>query len=481
MLRGVGGPVVAVEVNVSCPNVEDRSRMFAHHPAATAEAVAASECGLARWAKLSPNVPDLCEIAGAALGAGAEGLTLVNTVLAMVVDPVSRAAVLGAGEGDCRVRPCGRSPCARSPSAERRSRDAGIVGVGGVASGRDAAELLVAGADAVQVGTATFRDPRAPWRVLSGSNVGVAGTALARCTSWWGRCMAESFRSRLLAATAQRGSLCAGIDPTASVLHAWGLPDAAAGAAEFGKRCVEAFAPHVSVVKPNVAFFEQYGAAGICGARDRCSRRRATPGCSRSPTRNGATSRRPTPRTPRAWLDSNSPLAVDAVTVAPYLGARALAAVLRRRRSTRPRGVHRRAQFESRGPRRAAGPRRRRPNPRGGAPRRGGGPGRGSGCGDRTDGRPGPPDPARRVLLPGPGTGDPGRRLARSWQPSTGGMASAPVVVNLSRSLVEAGPDPGALHAATVRARSGDRRPVVPSFGLRRYRRGHASTARTYR
>jgi len=168
MLRGVGGPVVAVEVNVSCPNVEDRSRMFAHHPAATAEAVAASECGLARWAKLSPNVADLCEIAGAALGAGAEGVTLVNTVLAMVVDPVSRAAVLGAGGG-------GLSGPALRPVAVRAIAEcraafphAGIVGVGGVASGRDAAELLVAGADAVQIGTATFRDPRAPWRVLSG-------------------------------------------------------------------------------------------------------------------------------------------------------------------------------------------------------------------------------------------------------------------------------------------------------------------------
>ncbi len=52
MLRGVGPPVVAVEVNVSCPNVEDRSRMFAHHPAATAEAVEAAACGLPRWAKL---------------------------------------------------------------------------------------------------------------------------------------------------------------------------------------------------------------------------------------------------------------------------------------------------------------------------------------------------------------------------------------------------------------------------------------------
>ena len=168
MLRGVGPPVVAVEVNVSCPNVEDRSRMFAHHPAATAEAVQASECGLPRWAKLSPNVADICEIAGAALGAGAEALTLVNTVLAMVVDPERRSAVLGA-RGGGMSGPALR-PVALRAIAECRAAfpDASIVGVGGVASGRHAAELMVAGADAVQVGTATFRDPRAPWHVLAG-------------------------------------------------------------------------------------------------------------------------------------------------------------------------------------------------------------------------------------------------------------------------------------------------------------------------
>jgi len=168
MLKGVGSPIVAVEVNVSCPNVEDRSRMFAHHPAATAEAVAASECGLPRWAKLSPNVPDVCEIAGAALGAGAEGLTLVNTMLAMVVDPKTRAPVLGAGGGGLSG-PALRPVAVRAIAECRRAfPDAAIVGVGGIATGRDAAELMVAGADAVQVGTATFRDPRASWRVLQG-------------------------------------------------------------------------------------------------------------------------------------------------------------------------------------------------------------------------------------------------------------------------------------------------------------------------
>jgi dihydroorotate dehydrogenase (NAD+) catalytic subunit len=158
--------VVAVEVNVSCPNVEDRSRMFAHSPSATADALAASACRLPRWAKLSPNVPDVTAVADAALGAGAAGLTLVNTLLGMSIDTEHRRPALGGGGG-------GLSGPAVHPVAVRAVwecraafADAAIVGVGGVSRGVEAVELLMAGADAVQVGTATFRQPRAPWRVL---------------------------------------------------------------------------------------------------------------------------------------------------------------------------------------------------------------------------------------------------------------------------------------------------------------------------
>lgn len=167
-LAGAPG-LVAVEVNVSCPNVEDRSRMFAHSPAATAEAVeAAGAAGLPRWAKLSPNVADLCEVAGAALGAGAEGLTLVNTLLGMAVDVERRRPVLG-GVGGGLSGPAVHPVAVRAVWECREAfPDAGIVGVGGVATGTEAVELLLAGANAVQVGTATFRDPRAPWKVLAG-------------------------------------------------------------------------------------------------------------------------------------------------------------------------------------------------------------------------------------------------------------------------------------------------------------------------
>ncbi len=167
MLAGVDG-LIAIEVNVSCPNVEDRRRMFAHSPEATAEVLAAVHQAnpLPLWAKLSPNVADVAEVANAAIGAGAEAVTLINTVLGMTIDIDKRRPLLGAGGG-------GLSGAAIHPVAVRavydvRSAlpDATIIGVGGVMSGADAIELLMAGANGIQVGTATFRDPRAPLRVL---------------------------------------------------------------------------------------------------------------------------------------------------------------------------------------------------------------------------------------------------------------------------------------------------------------------------
>lgn len=159
--------VVAVEVNLSCPNIESRRQMIAHDPRMTADAVAAtSGCGRPRWAKLSPNVTDLTEIAGAALEAGADALTLINTVMGMAIDPETRRPRLGNGGGGLSG-PAIRPVAVRAVYEVREAfPSAAIVGVGGVASGEHAAELLVAGADAVQVGTATFADPRAPARVL---------------------------------------------------------------------------------------------------------------------------------------------------------------------------------------------------------------------------------------------------------------------------------------------------------------------------
>ncbi|MGH9020441.1 MAG: dihydroorotate dehydrogenase [Acidimicrobiales bacterium] len=163
-----GAPVAAVEVNASCPNLDDRSRVFAHSPRATAEVVAASLCAdRPLWVKLSPNTPDLVEVAAAALAAGASALVLTNTLLGMAIDVDARRPALGAGVGG--VSGAGLLPVAlRAIFDCRAALDAPIVGVGGVASGEDAVAMVMAGAHAVEVGTATFADPRAPWRVQRG-------------------------------------------------------------------------------------------------------------------------------------------------------------------------------------------------------------------------------------------------------------------------------------------------------------------------
>jgi len=168
MLADAGPEVVAVEVNLSCPNLDGGRHLFSQSATETAEVIAAcAPCGRPRWAKLTPNVTDITAIAGAALEAGAEAVTLINTVMGLAIDSTHRSPWLAAGSG-------GLSGPAIHPIAVRAVYEcraafpgASIVGVGGVARGVDAIELLEAGADAVQIGTATFADPRAPARILS--------------------------------------------------------------------------------------------------------------------------------------------------------------------------------------------------------------------------------------------------------------------------------------------------------------------------
>jgi dihydroorotate dehydrogenase (NAD+) catalytic subunit len=159
--------VVAIEVNLSCPNLHD-SEIFAHDPQLSAAVVAAVAAAAGRpvWAKLSPNTDRVVDIARAARDGGADAVTCVNTLLGLAYDPATRAPALGAGGG-------GLSGPAIHPVAVRVVHDVAaalpgfpVIGVGGIATGWDAEEFLLAGATAVQVGTATFHDPRAPLRVL---------------------------------------------------------------------------------------------------------------------------------------------------------------------------------------------------------------------------------------------------------------------------------------------------------------------------
>ncbi len=166
-LDGVPG-VSGIELNVSCPNVENGLE-FGVDPVAANEVTNAvrRRTDLPLIVKLTPNVTDIVAIALAVVDGGADALTLINTYPAMSIDVHSRRPALGWGAG-------GMSGPALKPIAVRlvyqvsQAVDVPVIGCGGITTGEDAVEFLLAGASAVQVGTATFRNPRAALDVLEG-------------------------------------------------------------------------------------------------------------------------------------------------------------------------------------------------------------------------------------------------------------------------------------------------------------------------
>lgn len=167
-LRGRQG-VSMVEVNISCPNVESRGQVFACDPGASSRVVQAVRRALPAevpvFAKLSPDVTDITSVATACVEAGADGLSLINTLLGLAIDPTTLRPVLGGTTG-------GLSGPAIKPVALRcvwqvhqALPDVPLLGMGGIRTGVDALEFLAAGASAVSVGTAVFGDPGAPERV----------------------------------------------------------------------------------------------------------------------------------------------------------------------------------------------------------------------------------------------------------------------------------------------------------------------------
>jgi dihydroorotate dehydrogenase (NAD+) catalytic subunit len=164
-----GAPGISgIEVNISCPNVES-GLDFGVDPVAAAQVAHAvrRQTDLPLIVKLTPNVSDIVSMAQAVADSGADAVTLINTFPAMRIDVRSRRPALGWGSG-------GLSGPALKPIALRmvyqvaRALDVPVIGCGGVASGEDAVEFLMAGASAVQVGTATFLNPRAPLDVIEG-------------------------------------------------------------------------------------------------------------------------------------------------------------------------------------------------------------------------------------------------------------------------------------------------------------------------
>jgi dihydroorotate dehydrogenase (NAD+) catalytic subunit len=190
LTRGVEG-IAAIELNLSCPNV-DKGAYFSHHADQTASAVrnVREEIDLPIWAKLSPNVPDITEIACAAVEAGANALTISNTMPGMHIDTDTGRAVLGVGYGGLSgpaLRPIAMALVHKAAQAV----SVPIIGVGGIMTGQHAAEFLMAGATAVQVGSANLADLYAPFRILSEledllTRWEVDSVEQIVGTAWWG-------------------------------------------------------------------------------------------------------------------------------------------------------------------------------------------------------------------------------------------------------------------------------------------------------
>jgi dihydroorotate dehydrogenase (NAD+) catalytic subunit len=163
-LRSVPG-IAALEVNISCPNVENRGLVFACDPVssrAVIEGVRKTLGGdLPIIAKLSPDVTDISAIAGSVIDAGADALSLINTLLGMVINTETMRPHL-AGKTGGLSGPAIRPVAVRAVyQVHQAFPKIPIIGMGGVRSGKDALEFVLAGASGVSVGTATFNNPRA--------------------------------------------------------------------------------------------------------------------------------------------------------------------------------------------------------------------------------------------------------------------------------------------------------------------------------
>jgi dihydroorotate dehydrogenase (NAD+) catalytic subunit len=164
-------PVDLIEVNISCPNVENRGQVFACDAIAASRVISAvrraAHPDVPIFAKLSPDVTDIGYIARSVADAGADGISLINTLLGMAVDLDTMQPALGGITGGLSG-PAIRPVAVRCVwQVHRAVPHLPLLGMGGIQTGRDALEFIVAGASAVSVGTAVFHDPTAPIRILA--------------------------------------------------------------------------------------------------------------------------------------------------------------------------------------------------------------------------------------------------------------------------------------------------------------------------
>lgn len=160
--------VAAIEVNISCPNIEEDGKAFAMRPETTTRAMEAlrASSDLPLWAKLSPNTGQTVEVAQAAEAAGADALVVANTLLAMAIDVDSRKPRLGNLMGGLSG-PSLKPITLRMAYQCARSVQIPVIGCGGIATLNDVLEYLIAGASAVQVGTASFLEPAIMPRLIA--------------------------------------------------------------------------------------------------------------------------------------------------------------------------------------------------------------------------------------------------------------------------------------------------------------------------
>lgn len=167
-LRDIPG-VIAIEVNISCPNVENRGQVFACDPYAAADVInnvrRNVSASIPLFAKLSPDVTDIIEIAKSVVKAGADGLSVINTLLGMVIDTDTLRPLLSGKTGGLSG-PAIRPVAVRCVYQIRKALpNVPIIGMGGIRNGRDAIEFFAAGANAISVGTTVFNDPEACVRI----------------------------------------------------------------------------------------------------------------------------------------------------------------------------------------------------------------------------------------------------------------------------------------------------------------------------
>lgn len=167
-LEGVEG-VAALELNLSCPNTERGGMVFGTSPEAIAEVTSAVRAvsSLPLWVKLTPNVTDVVACGRAAVEAGADALSLVNTFLGMAIDVEARRPVLANRFGGLSG-PAIRPLAVALVHQVARGVEVPVIGMGGITTARDVVEFLLAGARAVQVGTASFNDPSVAEHLVNG-------------------------------------------------------------------------------------------------------------------------------------------------------------------------------------------------------------------------------------------------------------------------------------------------------------------------